>query len=80
MQNQIRLLPLLIAIFAAAICVGLAIYLAVVALPGLVRLSSVPGAAVLLGLFCSLIGAWVAISAGYRWRGHGRTSTKGPVR
>lgn len=80
MQRQVRLLPLLISVFAAAVCVGLAIYLAVVALPGLVRLSSVPGAAVVIGLFCSLVGTWVAISAGYGWWGHDRHSAKDPVR
>jgi membrane protein implicated in regulation of membrane protease activity len=69
MQNQVRILPLLIAIFAAAACLGLAIYLAAVALPAFVRLSSVPGAAVTIGLVCSLVGTWVAISAGRRsWR------------
>ena len=80
MQNKVRLLPLLISVFAAATCVGLAIYLAVIALPGFVRLSSVPGAAVMIGLICSLIGTWVAISAGHRWWGRSRSSAKDPMR
>jgi len=67
MQNQVRLLSPLFSVFAAAACLGLAIYLAVVALPGFVRLSSVPGAAVAIGLVCSLVGTWVAISAGHGW-------------
>lgn len=80
MQNQVRLLPLLISVSAAAACGGLAIYLAVLALPGFVRLSGVPGAAVMIGLLCSLVGVWVAISTGQRWWGRGQKPAKDPVR
>ena len=66
MQHHVRLLALLLSVVAAAACVSLAIYLAVLALPGFVRLSGVPGAAVMIGLLCSIVGAWVAISSGHR--------------
>ena len=76
MQNPVRLLPLLFSVLAAAACVGLAIYLAALAIPGFVRLSSVPGAAVTIGLLCSFVGTWVAISAGHSsWR-RGQDSPK----
>ena len=78
MQNQVRLLPLLISVVATAACGGLAIYLAVLALSGFVRLSSVPGAAVMIGLLCSLVGVWVAISTGRGQWGRGRKSAKDP--
>jgi membrane protein implicated in regulation of membrane protease activity len=69
MQAKPQLLPLLLSVLAASICIGLAVYLARGALPGIVRLSSVPGAATTIGFVCSLIGAWVAISAGQKsWR------------
>ena len=80
MQIQVRLLAFLISVFAAAACMGLAIYLAVVALPGFVRLSSVPGAAITIGFVCSLIGAWVAISEGHKRWGRGRNSAKDSMR
>ena len=80
MQIQVRLLPLLLSVLAAAACVGLAIYLAVLALPGFVRLSTVPGAAVMIGLLCSFVGTWVAISSGRRSWARGRHSAKNPVR
>jgi hypothetical protein len=64
MQNQVQLLLLLLSIVAAVACVGLAIYLAVLALPGFVRLSSIPGVAIMIGLVCSLVGAWIAVSTG----------------
>jgi hypothetical protein len=79
MQNKVRLLSLLFSVIAAAACAGLAIYLAVVALSGFVRLSSVPGAAITIGFVCSLLGAWVAISAGDKWRVRGRHSAKDPL-
>jgi hypothetical protein len=80
MQNQFRLLPLLLSVFAAAACLGLAIYLAALAIPGFVRLSSVPGVAVTIGMLCSLVGTWVAISAGHRWWVRGRNSAKDAMR
>ena len=80
MQNQVRLLPLLLSVLAAVACVALAIYLALVALPGFVRLSSVPGAAVTIGFICSLVGTWVAISAGHKCWVRGRNSAKDAVR
>lgn len=55
MQNQVRLFPLLFSVLAAAACLGLSIYLAVIALPGFVRLFSVPGARSKVGERCDAI-------------------------